>query len=103
MTPRLEKGVGIMNLTRDLIFSILYIVGMVGIIIWRRKQKDPALFFYCGTWTFTLMLTYFIVLEIFYASFYFLIPLAFFQYLCFFLLHRKKATTEWFDFQFIFD
>lgn len=46
-----------MNLTRDLIFSILYIVGMVGIITWRRKQKDPALFFYCGTWTFTLMLT----------------------------------------------
>lgn len=94
MTPRLEKGVGIMNLTRDLIFSILYIVGMVGIITWRRKQKDPALFFYCGTWTFTLMLTYFVVLEIFYASFYFLIPLAFFSIFAFFYFTEKRRLLN---------
>lgn len=94
MTPRLEKGVGIMNLTRDLIFSILYIVGMVGIITWRRKQKDPALFFYCGTWIFTLMLTYFVVLEIFYASFYFLIPLAFFSIFAFFYFTEKRRLLN---------
>lgn len=83
-----------MNLTRDLIFSILYIVGMVGIITWRRKQKDPALFFYCGTWTFTLMLTYFVVLEIFYASFYFLIPLAFFSIFAFFYFTEKRRLLN---------
>jgi len=83
-----------MNLTRDLIFSILYIVGMVGIITWRRKQKDPALFFYCGTWTFALMLTYFIVLEIFYASFYFLIPLAFFSIFAFFYFTEKRRLLN---------
>lgn len=83
-----------MNLTRDLIFSILYIIGMVGIIIWRRKQKDPALFFYCGTWTFTMMLTYFIVLEIFYASFYFLIPLAFFSIFAFFYFTEKRRLLN---------
>lgn len=83
-----------MNLTRDLIFSILYIIGMVGITIWRRKQKDPALFFYCGTWTFTMMLTYFIVLEIFYASFYFLIPLAFFSIFAFFYFTEKRRLLN---------
>ena len=83
-----------MNLTRDLIFSILYILGMTGIITWRRKQKDPALFFYCGTWTFALMLTYFIVLEIFFASFYFLIPLAFFSIFAFFYFTEKRRLMN---------
>lgn len=60
-----------MNLTRDLIFLVIYILGMSGILYWRKRQSDPALFFYCGTWTFMMMVTYFVVLEVFIIHFIF--------------------------------
>ena len=83
-----------MNLTRDLIFSILYVLGTTGIIYWRKQQKDPALFFYCGTWTFAVMLTYFIVLEIFYSSFYFIFPLIFFSIFAFSYFTEKRRLIN---------
>ena len=46
-----------MNLTRDLIFLVIYILGMSGILYWRKRQIDPDLFFYCGTRTFMIMVT----------------------------------------------
>lgn len=60
-----------MNLTRDLIFLVLYLIGVFSIVYWRKQKKDPSLFFYGSTWTFTVILTYFVVLEIFYSTFYF--------------------------------
>ncbi|HAQ6563205.1 TPA: hypothetical protein IX417_002675 [Enterococcus faecium] len=47
-----------MNLTRDLIFLVLYLIGVFSIVYWRKQKKDPSLFFYGSTWTFTVILTY---------------------------------------------
>ena len=67
-----------MNLNSDMIFLDLYLIGVFSIDYWRKQKKDPSLFFYGSTWTFTVILTYFVVLEIFYSTFYFLIRLLFF-------------------------
>ncbi|STP39544.1 integral membrane protein [Enterococcus durans] len=83
-----------MNLTRDLIFLVIYILGMSGILYWRKRQSDPALFFYCGTWTFMMMVTYFVVLEVFYHTFYFLIPLLFFSIFTFFYFKEKRRLMN---------
>lgn len=83
-----------MNLTRDLIFLVIYILGMSGILYWRKRQSDPALFFYCGTWTFMMMVTYFVVLEVFYHTFYFLIPLLFFSIFAFFYFKEKRRLIN---------
>ncbi|EOH86197.1 YdcF family protein [Enterococcus villorum] len=83
-----------MNLTRDLLFLVLYVLGFGGILYWRRRQSDPALFFYCGTWTFMMMVTYFIVLEIFYSTFYFLIPLLFFSIFAFSYFTEKRRLLN---------
>ncbi len=34
-----------MNLTRDLIFLVLYLIGVFSIVYWRKQKKDPSLFF----------------------------------------------------------
>ncbi|EOS7748010.1 YdcF family protein [Enterococcus hirae] len=83
-----------MNLTRDLTFLVLYVLGFTGILYWRRRQSDPALFFYCGSWTFMMMVTYFIVLEIFYSTFYFLIPLVFFSIFAFSYFTEKRKLLN---------
>lgn len=83
-----------MNLTRDLLFLAVYALGITGILHWRRRQSDPALFFYCGTWTFMMMVTYFIVLEIFYDTFYFLIPLVFFSIFAFSYFTEKRKLLN---------
>lgn len=38
-----------MNLTRDLIFLVLYLIGVFSIVYWRKQKKDPSLFFYGST------------------------------------------------------
>ncbi|MEY8445147.1 YdcF family protein [Enterococcus ratti] len=83
-----------MNLTRDLIFFVVYLLGFSSIFYWRKRQSDPALFFYCGTWTFMMMVTYFVILEIFYATFYFLIPLAFFSIFAFSYFNEKRKLLN---------
>ncbi len=83
-----------MNLTRDLIFLITYILGMSGILYWRKRKSDPALFFYGGSFTFMMMVTYFIVLEIFYNTFYFIIPLLFFSIFAFFYFTEKRRLMN---------
>lgn len=84
-----------MNLTRDLIFLVLYLIGVFSIVYWRKQKKDPSLFFYGSTWTFTVILTYFVVLEIFYSTFYFLIPLLFFSIFAFSYFTEKRKYAEW--------
>ena len=78
-----------MNLTRDLAFMALYFLGIVGIYYWRKKQNDPALFFYGSTWSFGVLLTYLIVLEISYHSLFFMIPLFFFSVFAFFYFTKE--------------
>ncbi|WP_165003466.1 MULTISPECIES: YdcF family protein [unclassified Enterococcus] len=83
-----------MNFVRDMIFLGLYLIGMSGIIYWRKRQKDPSLFFYSSTWTFTLLLMYFVVLEIFYSTYYFLIPLLFFSIFAFSYFTEKRRLIN---------
>ncbi len=83
-----------MNLTRDLIFLVLYLIGVFSIVYWRKQKKDPSLFFYGSTWTFTVILTYFVVLEIFYSTFYFLIPLLFFSIFAFSYFTEKRRLLN---------
>ncbi|MBF8808306.1 MAG: YdcF family protein [Enterococcus lacertideformus] len=83
-----------MNLTRDLLFLVLYILGFASVFYWRRRQSDPALFFYCGTWTFTMMVTYFIILEVFYSTYYFLIPLFFFSIFAYSYFTEKRKLLN---------
>ena len=83
-----------MNLTRDLIFLVLYLIGVFSIVYWRKQKKDPSLFFYGSTWTFTVILTYFVVLEIFYSTFYFLIPLVFFSIFAFSYFSEKRRLLN---------
>lgn len=83
-----------MNLTRDLAFMVLYFLGIVGIYYWRKKQKDPALFFYGSTWSFGVLLTYLVVLEISYHSLFFMIPLFFFSVFAFFYFTEKRRLLN---------
>ena len=83
-----------MNLTRDLIFLVLYLIGVFSIVYWRKQKKDPSLFFYSSTWTFAVILTYFVVLEIFYSTFYFLIPLVFFSIFAFSYFSEKRRLLN---------
>lgn len=82
-----------MNLTRDLIFLVL-IYWVFSIVYWRKQKKDPSLFFYSSTWTFAVILTYFVVLEIFYSTFYFLIPLVFFSIFAFSYFSEKRRLLN---------
>ena len=90
----IRKGVEFMNLTRDLIFLVLYLIGVFSIVYWRKQKKDPSLFFYSSTWTFAVILTYFVVLEIFYSTFYFLIPLVFFSIFAFSYFSEKRRLLN---------
>ena len=79
-----------MNLTRDLIFLVIYILGMSGILYWRKRQSDPASILLLWDVDFMMMVTYFVVLEVFIIHFIF-DSIAIFQYFCIFLFLRKNV------------
>jgi uncharacterized SAM-binding protein YcdF (DUF218 family) len=83
-----------MDLTRDLSFFILYLAGAAGLIFWRKKQKDPALFFYGSSWTFAVMMVYFVYLEITRHTFYIGLPLFFFAVFAYFYFTEKRRLLN---------
>lgn len=83
-----------MDLTRDLSFFILYLAGAAGFIFWRKKQKDPALFFYGSSWTFAVMMVYFVYLEITRHTFYIGLPLFFFAVFAYSYFTEKRRLLN---------
>ncbi|MFV0561384.1 MAG: YdcF family protein [Enterococcus sp.] len=66
-----------MHWIREIIFLVLYLLGMRGIFLWRKPKREPTLFFFSSLWTFGLLFIYLMLLELKEQTFYLLIPLTF--------------------------
>lgn len=79
------------NILPAILFVILFLVGLVLLLRWRKKQDDPDRFFFSMIWALASLSLYLLILEISYGSCFILIPLGF---LAFFLWRYFRDKTR---------
>ncbi|KAF1291953.1 YdcF family protein [Candidatus Enterococcus leclercqii] len=62
----------------EITFAVVFLLGNLAMIVWRRRQDDPDTFFFCCIWSLTALFIYLAIRELAIGSFFILIPLLFF-------------------------
>lgn len=83
-----------MNSSRYVVVALIYLVGILGIGYWRKKQKDHAYFFYLITWSMVTLVGYVFYLSIRYQSVLIAFPLFFMGIFLFSYFKEKRRLIN---------
>ena len=83
-----------MNSLRYVVVAIIYLVGVIGIGYWRKRQTDHAYFFYIVGWSSLILLGYVLYLSILYKNYFMLFPLGFMGLFLFCYFKEKRRLIN---------
>lgn len=86
------------NLIPAILFIILFFIGLILVLKWRKKQDDPDRFFFSMIWALTSLSVYLLILEILHGTCFILIPLGFLAFVLWMYFKDKTRLLNGFLF-----
>ena len=86
------------NLIPAILFILLFFIGLILVLKWRKKQDDPDRFFFSMIWALTSLSVYLLILEILHGTCFILIPLGFLAFVLWMYFKDKTRLLNGFLF-----
>lgn len=86
------------NFIPAILFILLFFIGLILVLKWRKGQDDPDRFFFSMIWALTSLSVYLLILEIMHGSCFILIPLGYLTFVLWMYFRDKTRLVNGFLF-----